>query len=125
MPRDIYEKTIALPDATGVIKALQGVELTVYLAGTTTLATIYQRRTGVTQGPAPETGATGGPNPFITSISGAVEFWAEGPIEYDVKYRDTLVPARITERTRGWNAMPVGDASIPASMLGLSFTSIM
>jgi hypothetical protein len=117
MARDIYEKTMALADAQGAIKALAGIEVTVFEAGTTDLATIFQNRTGATQGPTPATGAVGGPNPFVTGPSGAVEFWADGPAEFDVKLHDTQVPVRVADRTKGWNAVPADTGSIPTSQL--------
>lgn len=117
MPRDVYEKTMAITDGAGNVKALAGIRVTVYLAGTNTIATIFRARTGVAEGPALESGASGGPNPFVTGSSGAVEFWAEGPVEYDVQVEDTVAPARIATRRRGWNALPAAAESFPTAML--------
>jgi hypothetical protein len=109
--------TIAQPDATGSMKALSGIQVSVYQRDTTTPVTIYRKRDGATQGPATEAGTTGGPNPFVTGASGQIEFWAEGPAEIDVAIADQQAPARIPARTIGWNALPAALGSYPTGML--------
>lgn len=121
MARDYYETTIALPDATaaGVMKPLAGVKVSVVPRGASDVAgsvvDIFPADTGVTKGPDPKAGATG-TNPFTTGASGAVRFWAEGPIEYDIVFEDTITPARIADRI-GWNATPAKAGSFSTAML--------
>lgn len=124
MARDVFQMTLSQPDpVTGVMKALSGIRISAFKRGTTDLATIYQRPIGATQGPTPEAGATGGPNPFATGVSGSAEFWADGPVEYDVEVVDTQAPARIPPRSGagaiGWNAFAAAPASVPTSILAL------
>jgi hypothetical protein len=104
--RDLYQNTIALADATGTLKALSGVQVFVYLPGTTNPATIYTGRTG---------GAQAG-NPMLTDATGLVEFYAEVG-EYDIRVLDTVVPNRIADRTVPWNAINASDNGIPTSKL--------
>lgn len=90
---------------------LDAIEITYYVGGTYnvgtdsgTLATIYQAVTGTPQGPTPDASASGGPNPYTTGESGLAETYLD-PSEtgYDIKIRDTAVPARIGTRTvMGW-----------------------
>lgn len=119
MARDICQKTMTLPDSSGFLKALAGIQIAVYKRGTDDLATIYRRVTGTTEGPAPEIGASG-TNPFITGATGAVEFWVEQG-QYDIDITDTQVPARITPRSGsnrvGFEAMPAGAGGLPTSIL--------
>jgi hypothetical protein len=115
----LYETTVALPDATGVLKALTGIKVTVVPRGAQDVAgsaiTIYQSDTGVTPGPDPKCGATG-TNPMTTVASGGIRFWADGPAEYDLVFEDTQTPARIADRV-GWNSVPAKAGSFPTSML--------
>jgi len=53
----------------------------------------------------------------VTSISGDIEFWADGPNELDVAIADTQAPSRITARTMGWNPQPAAPGSISTTML--------
>jgi hypothetical protein len=126
--RDIFQMTMTQPDASGVMKALAGITVAVYKRDTTEAVRIYRRRDGATEGPAPEVGATGGPNPFTTGPSGAIEFWCEGPAELDIAIADTIAPARIAPRTMGWNAFPAAQSSIPTAQLagdaGLSISAL-
>lgn len=107
MPRAFYESTIGKPDAAGVWSVLSNVKVTVYDRGTTNLVTVYQRETGVAEGPSPEAGAVGTTNPFTTGASGSVQFWANAPARYDIKIEDNVVPSRISTRTIQWNAIPL------------------
>ena len=115
--RDIFLMTISQPDGSGVLHAFAGIRISVFDRGTTNLVTIYQRSTGASEGPAPETGSPDHTNPFTTGASGAVEFWANGPKEYDIKIEDTQAPTRIATRTMGWNAFAAAPGSVPSSML--------
>ena len=117
MARDIFQMTISQPDASGVLHAFAGIRISVFDRGTTNLVTIYQRSTGASEGPAPEAGSPDQTNPFSTGASGAVEFWANGPKEYDIKIEDTQAPTRIATRTLGWNAFAAAVGSVPTSML--------
>ena len=129
MARDVFQMTLSsryplidmpapTPDVEDVLQALEGIQVSVFKRGTTNpVDAIFQRPTGATQGPTPESGATGGPNPFTTGPSGNVEFWVDGPAEVDVFVHDTVGPARISDRTFGWNATAVGPQSQPTSML--------
>lgn len=117
MARDIFQMTISQPDASGVLHAFAGIRISVFDRGTTNLVTIYQRSTGASEGPAPEAGSPDQTNPFSTGASGAVEFWANGPHEYDIKIEDTQAPTRIATRTLGWNAFAAAVGSVPTSML--------
>ena len=109
---------VAQPDpVSSVMQALAGVRITVYRRDTTQIVTVFQRHIGQTQGPSAESGASGGPNPFVTGASGQVEFWCDGPAELDVLIEDTIAPARIARRTMGWNALPAANASFPTGIL--------
>jgi hypothetical protein len=108
--------TVSAPDATGVMKALANVKVTVYERDTTNPVKVYRNHDGTTQGPTVESGATG-TNPFTTGATGNVEFWCDGPDEYDVKIEDNQAPARIATRTIGFNCMPAAPGSFPTSML--------
>lgn len=93
--RDLYRDTIAIRDpATDTLKPLANINAYVYNAGTTSPATIYQSRVGAAQIS----------NPILTSAEGTVEFYAEEGA-YDIRYVDTIVPARVGESTRLWNAV--------------------
>jgi hypothetical protein len=119
MARDVFQMTIADPDnaANDELLAMEGVQVSVFARATTNPVSIYQRPTGATQGPTPETGATGGPNPFATGPTGDVEFWCDAPAELDVFIHDTIVPARVPDRTYGWNAFPAAGQSVPSSII--------
>ena len=117
MARDVFHMTLSNTDADDKLVALEGIQVSAFKRGTTDPITIYQRPTGATQGPTPESGSTGGPNPFTTGPSGSVEFWADGPAEVDVFIHDTVGPSRIADRTFGWNAVAVGVGSLPSASL--------
>ncbi len=67
--------TNVLQDQNG--RAISGATVSVYLAGTTTLASIYS-----------DNGSTAKSNPFTTSLDGVVSFYAADGA-YDVTYRKT------------------------------------
>lgn len=93
--RDLYRDTLAIRDpATDNLKPLADINAYVYQAGTTVLATIYQSRAGAAQVA----------NPILTGVDGAVEFYADEG-SYDIRYVDTITPARVGETTRLWNAV--------------------
>ena len=106
MARDIYQNTIAQAQADGTLKALANVQVFVYAPGTTNVATIYAARTG----------ATTVANPILTGATGAVEFYADVG-EYDVRFLDTIAPARIADRTVQWNALSGANGGIPTAKL--------
>jgi hypothetical protein len=115
--RDAFQMTVATPDAQGVLKALAGVQVSVYKRDTTNPMPVYQKHDGTAQGPTAESGASGGPNPFLTGASGSVEFWCNGPDEIDIAILDTVAPARIAPRTVGWNAMTSAPGSLSGDLL--------
>lgn len=106
MPRDNYNDTIISVDSNGAPTVLlTGILVTVYQAGTTTLATIYVARTGSAQ-------IT---NPF-QAPNGRVSFWADSG-EYDVLYHDMIAPIRIADQVYGWEAMSSAAEGVPGMML--------
>jgi len=80
--------------------ALENIEVTVYESDGTTLATIYSNRTG---------GGTLA-NPITTGSTGLVQFWAN-PGTYVVKFHDTELPIRISDRQLYWEAVSGDDDS--------------
>ena len=98
--RDLYRDMLAIRDpVSSTLRTLEGIEATVYQAGTTIKVTLYQGREGVAQLPNPQT----------TLADGVIEFYCEEGA-YDVAYRDTAPTARITPTTKLWNAVdPVVD----------------
>lgn len=110
MARDNFSDTVGLAEndaqAKPVYRPLSNIQVTVYLGGTTTVATIYQGRTG----------ATPKSNPFTTAAGGGVDFWAEYG-EFDVKFHDLNVPARIGDKTIGWSSISGANAAIPSAKL--------
>ena len=116
--RDYWGETMLerfQPDPAGLptiyaTRPLNGIEISVYAPGTTTLQTIYAARTG---------GATK-TNPFTTGVDGYAEFWAESA-GYDIKMRDTL-GARIPTKTIGWNAVNGEAGGIPPAQLAPGIT---
>lgn len=122
MARDVFHMTVSLPVVEPdlvdeVLHPLDNIRVSVYLRGTTTTTPIYQRGTGATQGPTPESGTTSGPNPFTTGVTGDIEFWTDGPKEVDVAIHDLTVPARIADRTISWNAIPAAAGSLTSAIL--------
>lgn len=123
MTRDIFQTTFT-QKVSGALAPLAGIEVTVYPADSTSaVAPIFQKRTGVGQGPAIESGASGGPNPFTTGDNGYVEFWAPAGV-YDIHIRDTQSPERIPKRGNGgalpplqWNSSPASVGSLPSSVI--------
>lgn len=88
--RSMYDEPVI--DQEG--DALEGIEITVYDAGTTNESTIYSGRTG---------GGTIA-NPITTDATGNVQFWAE-PASYDIAFHDPELPARIADREITWEAV--------------------
>lgn len=109
MARDCFVDTVLQADNDSqnkrVGRPLSNVQVTVYAAGTTTVQTIYTARTGATQKP----------NPFNTA-DGAVEFWAETG-DYDIKFQDNNIPARVGTKTIGWEAISASTGGIPETLL--------
>jgi len=128
MPRDFYEGVAGTPDvdpyeadvARHSYTILEGIRVSVFARGTTDLVTVYQRETGVSQGPSPEAGATGGPNPFFTGPTGSIQLWCDAPGRYDIQLTDTKTPPRIGTRIIPWNAIAldgVPEASLAQAVL--------
>lgn len=117
MSRDVYEGVVAVGDGSKLVP-LAGIRVSVRPRGsTTTFVNIYQSATGASQGPTAASGATNGPNPFVTGPSGAIEFWCDAPDEIDVVIEDTQGPPRIVPRTFGWNPLPSGAGTLPGALL--------
>ena len=98
---------MSFADATAgnAIKPAASVQVTVYLAGTVTKATIYGSRSPSDLTPLA--------NPQTTPASGLVEFWAEYG-SFDIFVHDTIVPARLADKTFGWEATSGSDRSVPS-----------
>lgn len=95
--REQYSDVVVRSEPDGTLKAVADIEVSVFIAGTTDLATIYNSREGVSQKI----------NPFLTTAGGEVAFWVE-PGAYDVSFVDTELPARISEKTIGFRNYEVG-----------------
>jgi hypothetical protein len=52
-------------------------------------------------------------NPLTSPASGLVEFWGEYG-SYDIFVHDTIVPARIADKTFGWEATSGADRGLPS-----------
>lgn len=101
----------SIQDSSGA--ALGNITVSVYLAGTTTLATIYANRSGTAKS-----------NPFSTGVDGMATFWADVG-DYDVSFVDSQVPARVGAKTIGWvaaagQANSVGTAQIADNSIVLA-----
>lgn len=96
MSRQDYANTLVYNDISNLIKAAGEAEVFVYKAGTETLATLYEQRSG------------GSPkvNPFIVGSTAFANFWADSG-DYDIKVHDTIVPARFGDYKFGWQSSPV------------------
>lgn len=119
MARDNYTDSITRTVTTSIsstqtityLEPLANIQITVYKylsTGTrdTTPSAIYTTRNG----------STVKANPFVTSASGQVTFWADAG-DYDILFHDLSSPARIGDQTLGWEALPAADQSIPMSLL--------
>ncbi len=110
MARDTFVDTVGLAEndaqAKPVFRPLSNVQITVFLANTTNVATIYQSRAGASQKS----------NPFTTAAGGLVEFWAEFG-EYDIKFHDLNLPARIGDKTIGWSATSAAAGGTPSDRI--------
>ncbi len=115
MARELYTNIAARAEADGTLKALSNVRVTVNLAGTASVATIYRDKTSGSQGPLSSSGATG-TNPFVTGASGLIAFWSEVQ-ELDVVLHDITVPARIADVTYGWSPLSAAVGGIPANRI--------
>lgn len=78
------------------LKPAKQTEVFVYKAGTTSFATIYEAR----EGGSPAS------NPFISKENGLVQFWVEKG-DYDIKFHDTIIPARFGDYVVGFQSSPV------------------
>ena len=107
--RDVFTETMTWVDsADGALKPLNNAQVTVKLAGTNTLATLYAARD--------INNDTQLGNPFTTPANGLVEFWAEQG-QYDITVTDLNAPSRVSPRIFGWGAMPAGPGGISAASL--------
>jgi len=86
-------------------------EVTVYLYGTTTKATIYENESGSTQKA----------NPFYPT-DGFINFWAE-PNSYDIVITDTANPAAFSTRTVRFDSIPAVSGVINQTILNSAVTS--
>jgi len=117
MARALYQAVISLRDPiTDALEALSNVRVTVTLTAGGA-AIIFQAPTGSTQGPRPGSSASGGPNPFTTGDSGAIEFYADAPESYTITIEDLTGPARIATQSYVWTAWSTEDNSLPGSKL--------
>lgn len=105
--RGYYKDTIANV-VGGNLVPLASVNVHVYFAGTTNHATIYGSRS--------PTDLTPLANPMTTGATGFIEFWAESG-EYDIAIHDTITPARVGDKTWGWQALSGQDGGIPSGKL--------
>lgn len=97
MSRQSYAEVWTYADPlTENLKAAKSLEVTVYKAGTSEKATIYEAREG----------GSAMANPFISKESGLVLFWADTG-EYDIKFHDTILPARFGDFVVGWLSAPL------------------
>ena len=115
--RVYYGNTITgISGTDGGLIPLAAVDVSVFLPGTTTKATIYGSRN-----PSDLTPLL---NPQRTPASGYVEFWIE-PGDYDIFMHDTQGVPRIGDKTIGFAAIPGGDRGIPSTKVandaGLGF----
>jgi microcystin-dependent protein len=107
MARDNFRDTLGISDTAttpAIFKPLAGLEVRVYLPGTTTLVNIFGTRNTAVTTPLTQ--------PLVTPVTGIIDFWANSG-EYDINIKDPTVPARIAEQTFGWNATPMSDGGIP------------
>ena len=93
MSRYIYQGTFQ--DGTG--RALSGGTVTVYLAGTTTAATIY---------PA-ETGAADSDNTVTSSSDGTFEFWVDDTGGYTAAQRFKITLSKSGYTTQTWDNIAI------------------
>lgn len=95
--RQSYAEVWTFADpTTEFLKAAKATEVTVFKAGTSEKATIYEQR----EGGSPAS------NPFISQENGLILFWANTG-DYDIKFHDTTVPARFGDFIAGWQSSPV------------------
>lgn len=109
MSRQAFVEAITYADEpSGNLKIANSAEVSVFNAGTLTLAKLYEERTG---------GALVS-NPFILGATGQADFWADSG-DYDIKIHDTKGPARFGDYVFGWQSSPV-NPSIAAGDLSSS-----
>lgn len=124
MARDIFIDTVLIRDAEGDSIPARDILVEVFQAGTVTPVNIFQSRIGGTTGPSPDAGAGAtGQGAFTTGASGLIIFWAEKG-EYDIRLTDTITPARIAQRTIGFNALTSTDLTDTSTSLNTSISSV-
>lgn len=97
MSRQSYAEVWTYTDlVTENLKAAKNLEVTVYKAGTSEKATIYEAREG----------GSAKSNPFISKENGLVLFWANTG-EYDIEFHDTILPNRFGDFIVGWLSAPL------------------
>lgn len=97
MSRQAFVQAITYADEpSGNLKIANSAEVSVFNAGTETLAKLYEERTG---------GALVG-NPFILGATALADFWVDSG-DYDIKVHDTKGPARFGDFVFGWQSSPV------------------
>lgn len=104
--RDCFIDTIWTYDEDGKVTVLEGVNVTLYKRGTSTLATMYDH---------PSNNTPINP-PFVTGPGGLVEFWAVAGA-YDLHVEDSQAPERIGDKVIGWNASPAGVGQLPGDII--------
>lgn len=110
MARANYRDSLIYSDPldAGRVKPLGNIQVTVYRAGTTTLASLYAARSPSNNFPVS--------NPFTTTENGIVDFWVEYG-SYDILFHDLQGPARIGDQTIGFEATTGGDGTIPGNKI--------
>jgi len=97
MSRQAYVEGVTYKDEdTGALKPANQGQVSVYKAGTKTLADIYDTRSG----------GTPAPNPFLLPDTGMAYFWAETG-DYDIEFEDTIAPERFGQYSVGWQSSPI------------------
>lgn len=91
--------------------AITTTKVSVFLRGTTVLATIYEN----------ENGATPKSNPF-DATTGFITFWSE-PGEYDIQIEDINSPPSFATRTIGWSSIPAVDGVLTETIVDEAVTS--
>lgn len=106
MSRQAYAEAVTYTDEiSGSLKAANAAEVSVFLAGTETLAKLYEARSGgalVT-------------NPFVLGSTAMAYFWADTG-DYDIKVHDTKGPARFGDYVFGWQSSPANALIGPESL---------
>lgn len=112
MARDSFYDVATQAGAGGSLIALENVEVTVYKLNTdgsrvpAAQTAIYQARTG----------AAIRTNPFFTTTTGEIYFFADAG-EYEIEMVDQVVPKRTGDKIIGWNSAPMAVGGVPANTI--------